>query len=57
MLRSFNSREPFTWFYFPQFKLFILIFDAATDDTQRMMQMSGFGMDPSKVKFFKATCL
>lgn len=23
--------------------------DAATDDTQRMMQMSGFGFDPSKV--------
>lgn len=24
-------------------------FNAATDDTQRMMQMSGFGYDPSKV--------
>lgn len=23
--------------------------NAATDDTQRMMQMSGFGFDPSKV--------
>lgn len=26
-----------------------MILDTATDDTQRMMQMSGFGMDPSKV--------
>jgi hypothetical protein len=25
--------------------------DAATDDTQRMMQMSGFGFDPTRVKF------
>lgn len=25
---------------------------AAMDDTQRMMQMGGFGMDPTKVCFF-----
>ena len=26
------------------------IFNAAVDDTQRMMQMGGFGFDPSKVQ-------
>lgn len=26
------------------------IFYAAVDDTQRMMQMGGFGFDPSKVR-------
>jgi hypothetical protein len=26
------------------------IYNAAMDDTQRMMQMSGFGMDPTKVQ-------
>lgn len=34
------------------FDVMTLIHDAlnaATDDTQRMMQMSGFGFDPSKV--------
>jgi hypothetical protein len=30
---------------------FMMFSGAATDDTQRMMQMSGFGFDPSKVQF------
>lgn len=34
-----------------------VILGAAMDDTQRMMQMSGFGMDPTKVNIVSLYCI
>ena len=33
-----------------EFVVMCAVFYAAVDDTQRMMQMGGFGFDPSKVQ-------
>lgn len=44
-------------FFMMSLEIEISLFAAATDDTQRMMQMSGFGFDPSKVKLSVSACL
>lgn len=63
MNTNFTTFQYFVYYSFitgdldrQQSEIMCVVFYAAVDDTQRMMQMGGFGFDPSKVQILVLYC-